>query len=221
MCEPWKQAIIVKTFGAVVGYNFLLPRVRSQWKPLGRMESIDIGDDFFVFRFELLDDFRRALSGGPWFVSQHFLTVRRWEPMFSTTTATTTTTAVWAQLPRLPLDCYESSILEKVGHALGKPLRVDAHTAANSRASFARICVQVDLKRPLVTKLKISKHRQRVQYEGITALCFGCGRIGHRIDECHMKSFTPTTENIAIANPISAPPTTNQVRLAPSPPPVF
>lgn len=113
MQKPWRQEIIVKAFGKVVGYNFLLPRVKAQWKPAGKMDCVDIGDDFFVFKFENFDDYQRVVSDGPWFAGPYYLTIRKWEPMFSTTSVQTATTAVWAQLPKLPMDCYESSILER------------------------------------------------------------------------------------------------------------
>lgn len=187
MSAPWLQSIIVKAFGKNVGYKFLFPRVNAQWKPIGKMECVDLGDDYFTFRFENLDDFRRVLTGGPWFVGPHFLTIRKWEPMFSTSGVTTTTTAVWAQLPQLPTDCFDPKILEQIGRILGKPLRVDRHMSTNIRGRFARICIQVDLNKPLVKEFQISNHRQRVQYEGITALCFECGCIGHRATECKSK----------------------------------
>lgn len=99
MYGPWLQSVIVKTFGKNVRYNFLFPSVKAQWKPLGKMDCVDIGDDFFIFKFDRLNDYQRVLSNGPWFVSPSFLTVRKWEPLFSTSSAMTSTTAVWAQLP--------------------------------------------------------------------------------------------------------------------------
>lgn len=189
MYSPWLQSVIVKTFGKNVGYNFLLPRVKAQWKPIGKMDCVDIGDDFFIFKFDRLEDYHRVLSGGPWFVGPSFLTVRKWEPQFSTSSAMASTTAVWAQLPQLPTDCYDAKILEQIGRILGKPLRIDAHTAHRKRGRFARICIEVDLSKPLITEFKISKHKQRVQYEGISALCFDCGRIGHRALDCRMKDL--------------------------------
>lgn len=96
MRAPWKLAIIVKTFGKSVGYNFLFPRVKAQWKPVGKMECIDLVEDYFVFRFSDESDFNRVFMGGPWFVAQCYLTMRRWEPMFSTINVTFTTTDIWA-----------------------------------------------------------------------------------------------------------------------------
>lgn len=47
--EPWGQAIIVKTFGRKVGFLFLSSRLRTMWKPVGRMDCIDLSNDFFPY----------------------------------------------------------------------------------------------------------------------------------------------------------------------------
>ena len=44
---------------------------------------------------------------------------------------------------------------------------------------FARLCVQIDVTKPLVTGILIGKVEQLVSYEGIHRLCFDCGRVGH------------------------------------------
>ncbi|GKV23781.1 hypothetical protein SLEP1_g33477 [Rubroshorea leprosula] len=146
---PWLNSIIIKAFGTKrAGYNFILPRIKAQWKPRGKMDCIDLGLDFFLIRFHEKEDLNRVLHGGPWFVDPHFLTIRKWEPSFDPAKATFTTTAIWARLPRLPIECYDVQILQRIGNMLGTPLRLDAHTTHQSRGQYARICVQVDLDEP-------------------------------------------------------------------------
>jgi hypothetical protein len=79
---PWALSIIVKTFGRNVGFMFLSSKVRALWNPLGKMDCIDIGHDYFLLKFELQSDLDNVLKGGPWFVGQHFLAIRQWEPDF-------------------------------------------------------------------------------------------------------------------------------------------
>ena len=77
-------------------------------------------------------------------------------------------------------------------------LRVDTHTATKARVRFARICVQIDVKKPLVTTILIGKFEQPVSYEGIQKLCFGCGRMGHRRKGCPytIHRSTPSREPV-------------------------
>ena len=40
------------------------------------------------------------------------------------------------------------------------------------------------MEKPLVTAILIRKFEQPVCYEGILKLCFSCGRVGHRKENC-------------------------------------
>ena len=42
----------------------------------------------------------------------------------------------------------------------------------------------MNLDKPLVRRIFIGKIEQSVLYEGINALCFSCGRIGHKLEAC-------------------------------------
>nr|POE56127.1 hypothetical protein CFP56_63273 [Quercus suber] len=119
MRAPWQKALIIKTFGRRMAFSFLVERVRKMWNPCGGMDCIDLGYDYFLVRFELAEDVDSILTGGPWFIGQHFLAIRQWEPGFKASTATLSSVAVWCVL-----------------------------------------------------------------YEGINALCFSCGRIGHKLESC-------------------------------------
>ncbi|OMP05267.1 reverse transcriptase [Corchorus capsularis] len=190
---PWVNALIVKAYGRNVGYKFLFPRVMAQWKPKQKMECIDLGCDFFLFRFQCKEDYNRAMYSGPWFAGPYFLSIRQWEPGFKPEKATFTTTAVWARLPALLIEFFDSLTLRRIGNQLGVLLRIDATTEKNSRGKYARLCVQVDLDRPLIHTVKIGKHRQPVLYETVADLCFKCGCIGHNAANCN--SFEKQTHD--------------------------
>ncbi|KAH0714810.1 hypothetical protein KY284_007715 [Solanum tuberosum] len=88
------------------------------------------------------------------------------------------------KLPNLPLNCWNSVVLSKIGCSLGKPLYADECTTQTSRISFARILVEVDVTRPLakVIKMKDPKGRiveQKVWYEWKPMFCQKCLQVGH------------------------------------------
>lgn len=100
---------------------------------MGRMEWIDLGNDFFLIRFFTTEDWARVLKGGPWFVGGHYLSIRCWEPNFKVETANLSTVAVWIQLPRLPIEYYELSVLRDIGLAIGPVLKIDTQTAREAK----------------------------------------------------------------------------------------
>ncbi|GLT26686.1 hypothetical protein SLA2020_017320 [Shorea laevis] len=152
----------------------------------GKWECVDLRLDFFLVRFQFQDedDLHRVVYGGPWFVGLYYLTIRWWEPNFNPKKATFSTTVIWARLSKLPMDFYDLETLVCIGNKIGTLLRVDAYTIHHTRGQYARICIQVDLKKPLITCVRIGKHMQRVLYEGIQKLCFKCGKVGHKDNQC-------------------------------------
>ncbi|KAL0015662.1 hypothetical protein SO802_002731 [Lithocarpus litseifolius] len=92
--------------------------------------------------------------------------------------------AVWVHLPELPIEYYKPLVLQDLGKAIGPILIIDTHTAPEAHGRFARLCVQVNFDKPLVKLLKVGGVKQLVQYEGISALFFFCGRIRHKVEGC-------------------------------------
>ncbi|KAI7983905.1 hypothetical protein LOK49_LG15G00480 [Camellia lanceoleosa] len=82
----------------------------------------------------------------------HYLTVRRWEPNFKPSEALETKTAIWVQFPELPIEYYQDKVLFAIAKSLGKPLKIDWTTAMATRGKFARICIEMDLSKPLKPK---------------------------------------------------------------------
>jgi len=121
-----------------------------------------------------------VLKRGPWFIGEHFHSIRKWEANFKPLEALVTSMAIWVRLNELPIEYYDAGVLREIGQALGNVLRIDTHTTTEAKGRFTRICVQVDIDKPLVTSVGIRKHQQKVVYEGLQKLCFLCGRLGHR-----------------------------------------
>ena len=91
---------------------------------------------------------------------------------------------MWIRLPKLPIEFYEHNALLKIGRAIGPVLRIDAHTANGAKGCFARLCVQVNLNKPLVRTIYLGKLKQSIQYKGVSTLFFECERIGHNKEVC-------------------------------------
>ena len=177
---PWAKALIVKVYGWSVGFNYLHDRLLSLWKPAGRLDCVDLGNGFFLTRFYLREDFETVLKRGLWFINEHFLSIRPWMPNFRPVTANVSSIAIWIRLNKLPIEYYNAKALHQIGKTIGNVLRVDTHTASETRGRFARLCVQVDVNKPLATAILIGKFEQPICYKGIHKLCFVYGRMGHK-----------------------------------------
>ena len=79
---PWARVLIVKLYGRTVGFNFLQQKVSALWKPKGRLDCMDLSKDFFLVKFSAMEDYDLVLDEGPWFIGEHFLSIRPWVPNF-------------------------------------------------------------------------------------------------------------------------------------------
>ncbi|KAI9120679.1 hypothetical protein K1719_007712 [Acacia pycnantha] len=90
----------------------------------------------------------------------------------------------WVRIPDLPAPFFDKKFLLNLGNSIGKAIRLDIHTAQRSRGKFARLCVELDLTKPLVPEFYVEGQVLSVEYESLGSLCSKCGRVGHSHQGC-------------------------------------
>ena len=98
--------------------------------------------------------------------------------------ASVSSIAVWVRLHALPMELYKAKVLKQTGEAIGRVLRIDSHIAMEARGRYARLCIQLDITKPLINTVLIGRFEQPVVYEWIHSLCFSCEKIGQRKEAC-------------------------------------
>ncbi|KAL1554025.1 hypothetical protein AAHA92_14630 [Salvia divinorum] len=76
------------------------------------------------------------------------------------------------------------NVISAIGEAVWKVFRIDYNTSGMQRGKFARLAVNVDLTKPLVSKFTIDGEEFKVEYENLQELCFHCGMYGHIREGC-------------------------------------
>lgn len=61
--SPWKYSLVVKVFGRKVGHLTLKQKIQTLWQPTESMSLIDLGNEFFLIKFEKEKNMNRALHG--------------------------------------------------------------------------------------------------------------------------------------------------------------
>ncbi|XP_028120276.1 uncharacterized protein LOC114317724 [Camellia sinensis] len=180
--------------------------MRKLWNPQADFETLDIGHGFFIVKFEMMEDYSKVYMGGPWVMMDRYVTVRKWQADFKSNEAEEDTTAIWVRFPNLPIEYYDEKVLYHISKALGKPLKIDINTAMAARGKYARVCIEIDLRKPLISHITIGRYHYIVEYEHLHLLCFSCGRVGHRKEKCFefpMMQPGKTTQNVTV-NPSNA-----------------
>ena len=68
-------------------------------------------------------------------------------------------------------------------------LKVDKNTLNRTKGRFARVCVKLDLNKPLLPSIMINGVEKKIEYEGLHLICFKCGKYGHDNEHCGVKEM--------------------------------
>lgn len=91
---------------------------------------------------------------------------------------------VWVRLDHLPLEYFNPKALLEIGNFLGVFLGLDGNTHNYSKGSAARLCILLNISKPLPTSVEIDGINQSVQYDGVTGFCLSYGKVGHSTPSC-------------------------------------
>ncbi|XP_031106271.1 uncharacterized protein LOC116010917 [Ipomoea triloba] len=182
--ELWKQTLIVKVLGKKVGFTYQQKWLNIMWRPKARIELVTLENDYFLVKFLAIDDYEFAKFRGPWMVLNHNLIVKEWMPNFDPFTDSTEKVIVWVRFPCLLVEYYDYKFLMKVAGKIGMPITIDTATSLVSRARFARVCVDVDITKPLLSKFKLRRRVRCIWYEELHMICFHCGMYGYNESAC-------------------------------------
>nr|XP_011457337.1 PREDICTED: uncharacterized protein LOC105349398 [Fragaria vesca subsp. vesca] len=184
LCKPWHNTIVLKPLGRTMSYNFLHQRLTSRWNLEGPWFLIDIPNDFFLVKFVMKEDMESVLTGGPLMIAGQYVAMQRWKSDFDAANHRVTHLAVWVRIVGLDIRYFKLDSLTQIGSLLGETVKVDLHTAAQARGKYARICVELDLNKPLRAELQVKSTWYRIEYECMPTFCYSCGIVGHTKVNC-------------------------------------
>ncbi|KAI9112959.1 hypothetical protein K1719_016073 [Acacia pycnantha] len=125
-----------------------------------------------------------ARKGGPWVINDAYLNVARWRPEFSPKNEHIESVVAWVRLPDLPAPLFDKKFLLNLGNVIGKAIKLDIHTAQRACGKFSRMCIELDLTKPLVSEFEVEGQTLSIVYESLGMLCTKCGIYGHVKDGC-------------------------------------
>lgn len=63
-------------------------------------------------------------------------------------------------------------------------IKVDKNTLFRKRGKYARLCIQVNLTKPLMAMFAINGRHFKIEYEELYLLYLQCGKYGHTAEGC-------------------------------------
>lgn len=74
-------------------------------------------------------------------------------------------------------------------------IKIDLQMDKRSRGQFVRFAIQVNLSKPLVSKIRVSNKLHRIEYESLPSIYFQCGRFSHMKYRCPLKIIDGNKDN--------------------------
>ncbi|CAN1181979.1 hypothetical protein LINPERHAP2_LOCUS35739 [Linum perenne] len=113
----------------------------------------------------------------------YYITVARWSPSFNEEEPIRKI-LTWVRFPKLPIHYFNHTAVNRIGNHIGKTIRMDLATSEGARARYARVCVEIDLSKPLLGKYMIGDRVFYIEYESIENFCYLCGLYGCKAVSC-------------------------------------
>ncbi|CAN1336485.1 hypothetical protein LINPERPRIM_LOCUS37163 [Linum perenne] len=185
--KPWSKAIVVKVIERSFSFLTIKKRLEYLWAKAGRIQVSDMANSFFLVRFSENEDYQRATFGGPWKIYDYYISVSRWSPAFNENEPIKKI-LTWASLLKLPIHYFNHIAVNRIGNYIGRTVRIDLATEEGARGSYARVCLEVDLTKPLLGKYLIEDRQLLIEYESLGNICFSCELYGHKEDQCSINA---------------------------------
>ncbi|MBA0674651.1 hypothetical protein Goari_016236, partial [Gossypium aridum] len=121
--ESMSKMVVVKLLCGKLTI-MLWNKVCALWKPSMRFQIMDIENDYYLAKFESVQDYKKVIEDSHWVIYGHYL-----------------------------MAIGEMRLV----------IKIDYQSDKGSRGQFARFVVQVDILKPLVSKLKIADQGDNLQ----------------------------------------------------------
>lgn len=87
------------------------------------------------------------------------------------------------------MELWDGESFDTITAHMGNLLKIDDLTISLSRSKFARVCIELDLSKPLCRGFRVGDDIHKVfimvVYERLPTFCYTCGVIGHGSKFCY------------------------------------
>ncbi|KAJ0981964.1 hypothetical protein J5N97_010219 [Dioscorea zingiberensis] len=158
------------------------------WADLGEFTVADMPNGFFLIRCGTTEMTEVILTEGPWSINGMVLHLIRWRAHFQPSLEKLSTAIRWVRFLNLPTEYWEPEPLDSVAASIGRVIKIDDTTCIQDRAKYARVCLEIDLTRPLERGVWVNTGRSKcfvpILYEKLPVFCYNCGIVGHGAINC-------------------------------------
>ncbi|KAK1267276.1 hypothetical protein QJS04_geneDACA002709 [Acorus gramineus] len=197
--QHWESAIV----GYIIGK-----------KPQSSLPFFSSFRGYGSLKFDREEDMNSVVEGGPWTMDHRPFILRKWSPDLRMEQESLSSIPIWARLPNLPMFLWDRDTLSRIGSLIGTPLFMDSATLKGSRATFSRLCIEVEAIKPIPDSVVVEvspgmRESFKVEYDWKPSACQFCHSFGHDEALCgkkpKMNDVPVITSHDGVPNPAVAP----------------
>lgn len=141
-------------------------------------------DGYFVVIFHSIEEKDEVLFYESYTMNSSPVIKKAWSTEFCFKEKVLRTIPLWVKLLDLPLNCWTSVAMSKIGSGVGKTVCADACTTNIERISYTRLLIEMDVMQALPHTVKACDSYGRVfdqlvVYEWRPQYCSKCCKLGH------------------------------------------
>lgn len=144
-----------KFLGAFPPLSLIQGVIHQIWGRCDRVNVIPLKNGLFLFKFENPQTCAWVLEGGPWFVAQRPLLLKKWTPGISLEKFSFSTVLLGINIRGLPMVLFTNDGISHIASGVEIPLFMDKATELRTRISFARVCIEVAQGAPLSSSIQV------------------------------------------------------------------
>ncbi|XP_019255012.1 PREDICTED: uncharacterized protein LOC109233580 [Nicotiana attenuata] len=153
-------------------------------------------EGYYLVRFQTLEDMKEIMCAGPYTMNGRPMIMKHWSPYFDFAAEFLTDIPLWVRFPKLPMNCWSGNSLSRIASTIGIPMFADECTAKQTRISYARILIEVNVTKPLPTSIPVMNEggvmfEQVVEYDWKPDFCEKCLKAGHNCSRIPKENDKP------------------------------
>lgn len=163
--------------------------VRQIWDRHDCIDVFNLENGFVLFNFENPQTRSWVLEGGPWFIAQHPLLLKKWVPGISSEKFFSSKIHTWINLKGIPMELFANEGISHITNVVGVPLFMDKTTELRNRLSFALVFVEISHDDPLPSSIHVDIEdfgsiEITVEYPWKPQICAICKQTGPKDRSC-------------------------------------
>lgn len=186
VAKRWGYSLLGICCGKFLGKDDIQKFAKS-WEFHTKVAFYNKGWIVFSFTSEL--EMHLINSRRPYAIFGTALVLYDLPPEFRFDAAPNLNIEVWASLPRLPMQLWNTTAITCIATAVGSPLQVDPSSLARNHTNGPRFQVLINALDEPLEELEIEMHngnwfKQKIVLEFLPRICSNCGTVGHSMRAC-------------------------------------